>query len=189
MAEVTQVPQQPIAKGSMLKFWLGLLLGIALGVGGAYLYSRPQTVSVDVITAGEGESPEEGDAVFIEYVGTLEDGTEFDRSPERDPAIPEEIAHLIPQGVYMELEGVVPGFREAILQMQKGGTYEVWIPSDKAYGSNPQPGSPIPADADLNFEVTLHEFMSQEEMLQRSMEINAVMDEVMAAQGEGEAAE
>lgn len=190
MAEVTRVPLQPIAKGSMMKFWLGVIVGAVLASAVAYFVTRPATVSVDVVTAGSGESPQEGDIVFIDYVGTLEDGTEFDRSPPRPGDIPPQIDHLIPQGTFMELSGVVPGFREALMQMQKGGTYEVFIPADQAYGANPPPGSPIPANADLNFEVTLHEFMNQEQMMQRGMEINSVMEQVMAAEGAaGEAAE
>lgn len=188
MAEVTRVPLQPIAKGSLWKFWLGMALGVLLGFGLAWFTTRPATVSVDEIVAGEGPSPQEGDAVFVEYVGTLEDGTEFDRSQPRDPSIPPEIAHLIPEGSFMELDGVVPGFREALMQMQKGGTYKVWIPSDLAYGPNPQPGSPIPPNADLTFEVTLHEFMNQEQLMQRGMEINTIMEQVIAAQSQEAAA-
>lgn len=189
MAEVTRVPLQPIAKGSMLKFWLGVLVGAALASAVAWFTTRPDTVSVEVVTAGEGASPQEGDAVFVDYVGTLDDGTEFDRSQPRDPSIPPEIAHLIPQGSFMELGSVVPGFREALMQMQKGGSYVVEIPSDMAYGANPQPGSPIPPNADLTFEVTLHDFMNQEELLQRGMEINAIMEQVLAAEAEAAPAE
>ncbi|TIX51302.1 FKBP-type peptidyl-prolyl cis-trans isomerase [Alteraurantiacibacter aquimixticola] len=182
MAEVTRVPLQPIAKGSLMKFWLGVLVGALLAGAVAWFVTRPDTVSVTTLTAGEGPTPQEGDAVFVDYVGTLEDGTEFDRSPPMGE-IPEQIRDLIPQGSYMELDGVVPGFREGLLQMQKGGTYRVEIPSEMAYGPNPPPGSPIPANADLTFEVTLHEFMTQEQLQARADQINAVMAEVMAAEG------
>jgi len=184
MAEVTRVPLQPIAKGSLWKFWLGMALGALLGFGLAWFTTRPATVSVDEIVAGEGPNPTENDAVFVEYVGKLDDGTEFDRSPPRPADIPPQIAHLIPEGSFMELGGVVPGFREAIMQMQKGGTYEVFIPAKDAYGATPPPGSPIPPNADLTFEVTLHEFMNQEQLMQRGMEINTIMEQVMAEQGE-----
>ncbi len=184
MAEVTRVPLQPIAKGSLWKFWLGMALGALLGFGLAWFTTRPATVLVDEIVAGEGAMPQEDDAVFVEYVGKLDDGTEFDRSPPRPTDIPAEIDHLIPQGSFMELSGVVPGFREALMQMQKGGTYEVFIPAKDAYGATPPAGSPIPPNADLTFEVTLHDFMTREELMQRGMEINAIMEQVMAEGGE-----
>lgn len=184
MTEVTRVPLQPIASGSMMKFWLGVLIGAALAAGVAWFLTRPASVDVDVVTAGEGLSPQAEDAVFIDYVGKLEDGTVFDQSPPR-PEIPAEIASLIPEGSYMELSGVVPGFREAVLQMQAGGVYTVTIPAELAYGANPPAGSPIPANADLTFDITLHEFMTQEQLQARAMEINTVMAQAQGAAGEG----
>ncbi len=184
MTEVTRVPLQPIASGSLMKFFLGVLVGALLAGGVAWFLARPASVDVDVVTAGEGPSPQEGDAVFVDYVGKLEDGTVFDQSPPR-PEIPAEIAELIPQGSYMELGGVVPGFRDALMQMQKGGVYTVEIPAELAYGANPPAGSPIPPNADLIFEVTLHEFMTQEELQARAMQINQIMAASQGAAGEG----
>jgi FKBP-type peptidyl-prolyl cis-trans isomerase FkpA len=184
MTEVTRVPLQPIASGSMMKFWLGVLVGALLAGAVAWFLTRPDTVDVETVTAGTGESPKEDDAVFVDYVGKLEDGTVFDQSPPR-PEIPAEIADLIPQGSYMELSGVVPGFREAILQMQKGGVYTVTIPAELAYGANPPAGSPIPPNADLTFDVTLHDFFTQEQLQERAMQINQVMAQAQAAAGEG----
>jgi FKBP-type peptidyl-prolyl cis-trans isomerase FkpA len=161
-----------------------VLIGAALAAGVAWFLTRPASVDVEVVTAGEGPSPQAEDAVFVDYVGKLEDGTVFDQSPPR-PEIPAEIADLIPQGSYMELAGVVPGFREAVLQMQAGGVYKVTIPAELAYGANPPAGSPIPADADLTFDITLHEFMTQEQLQARAMEINTVMAQAQGAAGEG----
>lgn len=184
MTEVTRVPLQPIASGSMMKFWLGVLVGAALAAAVAWFLTRPASVDVEVVTAGEGPSPQAEDAIFVDYVGKLEDGTVFDQSPPR-PEIPAAIADLIPEGSYMELSGVVPGFREAVLQMQAGGVYKVTIPAELAYGANPPAGSPIPADADLTFDITLHEFMTQEQLQARAMEINTVMAQTQGAAGEG----
>lgn len=184
MSEVTAVPLQPIAKGSMLKFWLGVLVGAALASAVAWYLARPDTVDVETVTAGTGANPQEDDAVFVDYVGKLEDGTVFDQSPPR-PEIPAAIEDLIPQGSYMELSGVVPGFRQAIMQMQKGGEYVVTIPAELAYGANPPAGSPIPANADLTFEVTLHDFFTQEQLQERAMQINEVMAASQGAAGEG----
>jgi FKBP-type peptidyl-prolyl cis-trans isomerase FkpA len=182
MAEVTRVPLQPIEKGSLMKFWLGVIVGAALASAVAWFTSRPPSVSVETVVAGEGGYPQEGDAVFIDYVGMLDDGTVFDESSPLPADIPEQIAHLIPEGTYMQLDGVVPGFREGLMQMQKGGRYIIEIPAELAYGATPPAGSPIPANADLTFNVTLHDFMTPEELEARSAEINAVMAQVMAAE-------
>jgi FKBP-type peptidyl-prolyl cis-trans isomerase FkpA len=142
-------------------------------------------LSVDTITAGEGPNPGENDVVFIDYVGTLEDGTEFDRSPP-DLGLPPAVAAMVPEGVPMELSGVVPGFREALMQTQEGGKYEIFIPSDKGYGSSPPPGAPIPPDADLNFEVTVHKILTADEFQQLGMQVQMAM---MQAQQEAQGAE
>ncbi len=185
MAEVTRVPLQSIAKGSMMKFWLGVLVGAALAGAVAFFTTYEPGLWVDTTVAGEGDNPGETDVVFVDYVGTLEDGTEFDRSP-ADMGLPPEISAMIPQGVPMELPNVVPGFRAALLLTQKGGQYEVIIPSDQGYGSNPQPGSPIPADADLNFEVTVHEILTMEEFQQLAMQVQMAMMEAQQGAVAGE---
>ena len=79
MAEVTRVPLQPIAKGSLAKLWLGLLLVLALAAGLAY-WAMPAGVEVDTLTEGEGPTPSESDVVFVKYTGKLPDGTVFDLS-------------------------------------------------------------------------------------------------------------
>ncbi len=174
MAEITRVPLQPIEKGSLLKFWLGMFVGIVLAGSIAWFSTRPVSVSVETITAGEGPSPTEDDIVFIDYTGRLSDGTVFDQSQPAAPA-PVEIAHLIPEGQFMPLNGVVPGFRDGLMQMQKGGTYTIEIPAELAYGDAPPQGSPIGPGADLIFDVTLHDFMSMEEVQQRGAQIEMIM--------------
>lgn len=188
MTEVTRVPLQPVASGSLLKFFLGVIVGAALASAVAWYIARPASVDVDVITAGTGENPKEDSAVFVDYVGKLEDGTVFDQSPPRGD-IPEQIAHLIPQGSYMELAGVVPGFREGLLQMQKGGHYTLHIPAELAYGANPPAGSPVPANADLTFDVTVHEIMTPAQVQERLAQINAITSQMAPPEGaEGGAA-
>ncbi|MEO5707301.1 MAG: FKBP-type peptidyl-prolyl cis-trans isomerase [Alteraurantiacibacter sp.] len=182
MTEVTRVPLQPIASGSLLKFFLGVIVGAALASAVAWYIARPGSVDVDTITAGTGDMPKEGDAVFVDYVGKLEDGTVFDQSPPRGD-IPEQIAALIPQGSYMELGGVVPGFKDALMQMQKGGHYTVTIPAELAYGANPPAGSPVPPNADLTFDVTLHEIMSPEQVQERLAQINAITSTMAPPEG------
>src|SRR5690606_7687453 len=91
-------------------------------------------------------------------------------------------------------EGMVPGFREAAMQMQRGGKYTVEIPAAKAYGEtgrlNPQTGEGIPPNADLTFEIELVDFMPLAEAEQKFQQLQMMMmqQQQQGAQGEGGAA-
>ena len=178
MTEVTRVPLQPIAKGSLIKLWIGVIVAILIGAGLAWA-AMPKGLDVETVTQGTGESPELGDVVFVKYVGKLTDGTEFDRS--QPLPIP---PGLFPEGNPLLLEegAIIDGFIEGLTQMKKGGEYILTIPSEQAYGSEPPPGSPIPADADLVFEVEVVDFMAREDFEARA----AAFQSMMGAQGEGQ---
>ncbi|WP_228243525.1 FKBP-type peptidyl-prolyl cis-trans isomerase [Porphyrobacter sp. GA68] len=163
MTEITRVPLQPIAKGSLLKLWLAIAAAVLLAAGIAWA-TVPRGVSVETLAAGTGDSPTEDDVVFVRYTGKLAaTGEVFDQS--QDLALP--VQGVFPEGVPLPLQNMIPGFREGLLQMRKGGRYLVEIPSDLAYGAEPQPGSPIPPNADLVFEVELIDFMSTADFEQR----------------------
>lgn len=179
MAEVTRVPLQPIARGSVLKLWLGILLVVLLAAGLAY-WAMPKGVEITEIAAGEGGSPVMGDVVFVKYTGKLPDGTVFDQSQPMN--LP--VQGILPEGTPMTLDGVIPGFKEALTRMQKGGKYEVRIPADKAYGPNPPPGSPIPPDSDLIFEMELVDFMPESDAQRRVQ----MLQQLMAGQQQEEGA-
>ncbi|KAJ8138246.1 hypothetical protein OY671_008542, partial [Metschnikowia pulcherrima] len=82
MSEITRVPSQPVAQGSVTKIWLGVAVAALIGIGGAYA-ARPQhfaAVYVEAVKQGEGESPKTGDVSSVNYVGRLAStGKEFDR--------------------------------------------------------------------------------------------------------------
>ena len=162
MTEITRVPLQPIAKGSLTKLWLGVVGAVALGAGVAWA-SMPAGVEVDTLTAGTGASPGPDDVVFIKYVGKLKDGTEFDRSRE----LPFPTGGLLPEGTPLQVKGVVPGFSEGLQKMQKGGKYVLHIPAKLGYGASPPEGAPIPANADLVFDVEMVDFMSEADARRR----------------------
>ena len=181
MTEITRVPLQPIAKGSLTKLWLGVIAAVLLGAGIAWA-SVPAGVEVDTITEGAGPTPGPSDVVFIKYVGKLADGTEFDRSQQ----LPFPTNGIIPDGMPMQVSGVVPGFAEGLQQMQKGGKYTLRIPADKGYGATPPPGAPIPPNADLVFEVEMVDFMSEEDA-QRRFQVLQQMMQGQGGQGQGAA--
>jgi len=80
---------------------------------------------VVMVLAGCGGASEagDGDAVKVHYTGTLEDGTEFDTSRDREP-----LEFTLGEGK------LIPGFEEAVLGMQVGESKVVTIPADQAYG-------------------------------------------------------
>ncbi len=75
-----------------------------------------------VITQGSGATPTQSDKVSVHYSGTLIDGTEFDSSYRRgEPA-----AFGVTQ--------VIPGWTEALMLMPEGSKWEIYVPSQLAYG-------------------------------------------------------
>ena len=90
-----------------------------------------------VIKEGKGEKPVENDKVTVSYKGTLIDGTQFDAS----------------EKVPMSVGQLGPGFNEALMLMTPGSNYEVYIPAELAYGTNPNPR--IPVNSTLIFEIEL----------------------------------
>lgn len=178
MTEITRVPIQPIAKGSLTKLWLGVAAAAALGAGLAWA-AVPAGVSVETVQAGMGANPGESDVLFVKYTGKLADGTVFDEwAP---PPIP--VEGFFPEGSPLFMGNVVPGFREGAMKMQKGGKYMLEIPASKAYGDAPPPGSSVPPGADLIFEVELIEFMSEEDFQRRLQALQQVMQMQQERQG------
>jgi FKBP-type peptidyl-prolyl cis-trans isomerase len=93
---------------------------------------------------GSGTSPTMQQSVTVHYTGKLaSDGKVFDSSVTRG------------QPATFPMSGVIKGFSEGILTMKPGGKRTVLIPAALAYGANPPPGSGIPANADLIFEIEL----------------------------------
>ena len=145
-----------------LKLWLGFILLIAAGVGLAWLGAAPlrgQTtasgLTIRTIEEGTGPVVKPVDGVLIEYEGRLLDGTVFDSTEGRGPA------PIIPSQT-------IPGFAEALTNMQKGGRYSVRIPASLAYGATPPPGSPIPPNSDLEFDVSVIEVVPNAALMQGS---------------------
>ncbi len=180
MTEITAVPIKPIAKGSLTKLWIGVALAIAVG-GGLAWSAIPRSFSVDVNVAGSGPMAAKGDVVFVKYKGTLAaDGTVFDESQD----IPLPVEGLFPKGAPFPVEegATIPGFYQGLQQMQKGGKYTLFIPADQAYGATPPPGSPIPPNADLEFDIEVVDILSRA-TFDRNLQI---LQQTMQAQmGEG----
>ena len=95
-----------------------------------------------VLKEGSGDSPKETDNVTVHYHGTLIDGTVFDSSVDRG------------QPATFPVNGVIPGWVEALKLMNPGAKYKLFIPSNLAYGERGAGGA-IGPNATLVFEVEL----------------------------------
>lgn len=96
-----------------------------------------------VLTEGTGAVPKASDNVKVHYKGTLTDGTVFDSSYERgEPAT-------------FGVTQVIKGWVEALQLMKVGSKWQITIPAALAYGATPPPGSPIPPNSVLVFDVEL----------------------------------
>ena len=95
-----------------------------------------------VLKEGAGDSPKATDTVSVHYKGSLINGTEFDSSYSRN------------QPASFPVNGVIPGWTEALQLMKTGAKWKVFIPSDIAYGERGA-GQQIGPNATLIFEVEL----------------------------------
>ncbi len=94
-----------------------------------------------ILKAGTGSKPTSDQRVKVHYTGKLLDGKVFDSSVERgEPAV-------------FGVTQVIPGWVEALQLMTVGSKWELYIPSDLAYG--PQGNQGIPGNSLLIFEVEL----------------------------------
>lgn len=96
----------------------------------------------EVLEEGEGPKPKETDTVTVNYRGTLIDDTEFDSSYKRG------------QPATFPVNGVIPGWTEALQLMPVGSKYRLFIPADLAYGERGA-GQAIGPNATLIFDVEL----------------------------------
>lgn len=84
----------------------------------------PSGLQYKVLKEGKGPQPTASDVVKVHYTGSLINGEVFDSSVERG------------QPVSFPLNGVIAGWTEALQLMQTGSKWQLFIPSDLAYGAN-----------------------------------------------------
>lgn len=102
--------------------------------------TTPSGLQYQVVKAGTGPKPDSTNTVKVSYTGTLLNGEKFDSNP----------------GVTFPVTGVIPGWTEALLKMNVGSKWKVFIPSQLGYGERGGPrGSNIKPNAALIFDVEL----------------------------------
>lgn len=104
--------------------------------------TTPSGLQYKIVTAGKGKQPKSEDTVVAHYRGTLINGTEFDSSYQRnEPAT-------------FPVHGVIKGWQEVLPLMQEGAKWQVYIPSDLAYGPRGAGGAIGPNEV-LIFDIEL----------------------------------
>jgi hypothetical protein len=149
MSTVTAVPIRPIARGSVLKLWIALIVLALIAGGIAWIGTRGQQVTTtrsglryQVVHEGTGAPIGTDDLVRLTYVGRLPDGTVFD-STDRQGGQP----------MVTGVTGLIPGFSEGLRLMKEGGTYRLWIPPHLGYGGQVPPGAPFGPNDTLSFDI------------------------------------
>lgn len=102
----------------------------------------PSGLQYKIIDNGTGVKPAKTDTVTVEYTGTLINGTVFDSTDKAGkPAT-------------FQVSQVIPGWTEALQLMPAGSTWEIYVPSNLAYGPR-SVGGPIGPNEALIFKIHL----------------------------------
>jgi len=144
-----------------ITLFLGIAVVVIIAVASLdkVLYKNPQTkeeitmqpsddtvteLAIEDLKVGTGAEVKNGNAVTVDYKGTLTDGKQFDSSYDRG----EPFSFKVGEG------SVIAGWDQGLLGMKVGGKRKLTIPSSLGYG---EAGSPpvIPPNATLIFEIEL----------------------------------
>jgi FKBP-type peptidyl-prolyl cis-trans isomerase len=115
---------------------------LAANKGKDGVVTTPSGLQYKILKEGTGPKPAATDSVVCNYKGTLINGTEFDSSYKRG------------QPATFPVSGVIKGWTEALQLMPVGSKWQLFIPSDLAYGER-GPGPEIGPNSTLIFEVEL----------------------------------
>jgi FKBP-type peptidyl-prolyl cis-trans isomerase FkpA len=141
---VAEAAHRPARSGRAAALWIAFIVIIAAAIGLAWIGAgalRPivteSGLQFRTVKAGTGEPITRADAALMDYVLTADDGTVIDSSQQPTP---------------FAMDGVYPGFAEAMSRMQEGGEYRFTMPQRLAFGKGATPPG-FPKNSNLTFEV------------------------------------
>ncbi len=107
------------------------------------MITMPDGLKIQDLKVGGGQEAKSGSTVTVNYLGTLENGTKFDSSYDRNQPFTTQIG----------VGTVIKGWDEGIVGMKIGGKRKLIIPAELGYGA--QAAGTIPPNSVLVFEVEL----------------------------------
>jgi hypothetical protein len=126
----------------------------------------------EILTEGTGDQASDGQKVRVHNTGTLEDGTKFDSSRDRDDPFEFTIG-----------SGVIQGWSVGVATMKVGERSKFTIDSEYGYGASGSPPK-IPGGATLIFDIELLEILGDEEEYKTNEEAIAAAEELCRAAAE-----
>lgn len=119
------------------------------------VHTLPSGLQYQILRSGPatGLHPQPGDDVKVNYEGALTNGQVFDSTYERGAP------------TAMPVNGLVPGWVEALQLMRPGDEWRLWLPPRLAYGD--QAAGPIPPGSILVFRLELIDVLPAPERLGR----------------------
>jgi len=117
----------------------------------------PTDLVVKDLEPGKGDTVRFRTAVLANYTGWVYDGCK----PDLKGVMFDTSEGKMPISIMVGVGRVIRGWDEGLLGMKEGGKRLLVIPADKAYGAHPPPGSKIPPNSALVFEITLEHIIMQ----------------------------
>ena len=128
--------------------------------------AQPSGIKILKLKEGNGRTPQIGANILVNYAGFLratgdlfdtniaeiaKENDAYDAARAADP----QYGYIPYAWKYSPEEGLIAGFKEALLSMKVGDRVRVFIPSALAYGKEGFGNGVIPPDADLVFEIEI----------------------------------
>ncbi len=117
--------------------------GAPAAIESALTGNRVEKLVITDVKVGTGAEVQDGDVVEVNYIGTLQNGQEFDNTYKKG----ETVAFTVGEGK------VIAGWEEGLVGMKVGGQRILVVPADMAYGRSGY--GPIPGNATVVYAIEL----------------------------------